>query len=152
MDGSFSGLDPKNNKMTLYGDAMTRRLSFVALPYLAEAITQIILLKDFGPGKNYTVVGQEFTGREVAEAFEAVHGSKPEIVKMTDEDVERMRKEGPLSGLAAAWRMHWGKGKWNVKDGVEDNLFVLKGKTHKSLKEAVEDALKDNIERGWYKI
>lgn len=131
----FCGMDVKNNRITFYGDALDKHFSFLSLPYLGEAVAQLVTSPHFGPGMRYTVVEQEFTGRQVVDAFEQVNGAKPEIVEMGDEDVEAMRAEGPVQGLAAAWRMHWGNGNWNVV-----NLFEPVGVQPRTLKEAVQKA------------
>lgn len=119
----------------MYGDALDRRFSFASLPFLGEAVAQIVLSPGFGPGEWHTVVEQEFTGREVVAAFEAVNGSKPQIKVFTDADVDEKRKQGPVWGLGASWRVHWGRGLWKVV-----NLFEPRGVERRTLEQAVREA------------
>ncbi|GMK56053.1 hypothetical protein CspeluHIS016_0211090 [Cutaneotrichosporon spelunceum] len=135
LDPAFFGVDPQANKLQLYGDALNAKFSYLSLPFLAEALAQLLLEPSFGPGQNYTFSEAEFTGHDVVEVFKKVHGTAPAISQFTDADVQRLRDASPGAGLGAAWRMHWGNGNWKAA-----NLFEPKGVTKRSLEQAVREA------------
>ncbi|CAK9781801.1 NAD(P)-binding protein [Cutaneotrichosporon oleaginosum] len=135
LSGEFFGVDPKANELKLYGDALDAKFSFLSLPFLAEAVAQLLLEPSFGPGQNYTLSEAEFTGRDVVEAFKSVHGKEPTISQFTDADVQKLRDASPAAGLGAAWRMHWGNKNWKA-----ENLYHPKGVSPRTLEQAVREA------------
>lgn len=136
LNKDFFGLDAKNNTIALYRDALESKFSFLSLPYLAEAVAQLIVEPSFGPGQRYTLSEAEFTGRDVVEAFKKAHGKEPQVTKFTDEGVTQLREASPAAGLGASWRMHWGLGNWNV-----ENLYEPKGVTKRTLEQAVRESI-----------
>jgi hypothetical protein len=135
LDPGFFGLNAAANSLQLFGGARTAAFSFLSLPYLAEAVAQIVTSNEFGPGQVYTVVEAEFTGADVAKAFEDVNQRLPTVSEFTDADVEAARQESGLAGLGAAWRMHWGNGNFNVV-----NRFEPAGVQKRTLVDAVKAA------------
>lgn len=135
LDPAFFGLDAEKNVMTVFGDALRQKFSFLSLPYLGAAVAQLVTHPAFAAGKQYTIVEAEFTGQDVADAFETVKGSPPTVNIMTPADIQAMQAAGPGPGLGAAWRMHWGSGNWNVV-----NLFEPVGIPKRTLLDAVKDA------------
>jgi uncharacterized protein YbjT (DUF2867 family) len=131
----FFGVDAKANELQLYGDALNKKFSYLSLPFLGEALAQLLLEPGFGPGQNYTLSEAEFTGRDVVEALKSVHGKEPKISQFTDADVKSLRDKSPADGLGAAWRMHWGNGNWKA-----ENVFQPKGVSRRPLEQAVRDA------------
>lgn len=136
LDKGFFGLDVKTNTIELYGDALNNKFSYLSLPFLAEAVAQLVLDPSFGPGKRYTLSEAEFTGRDVVEAFKKANGKEPTVSEFTDKDVTALRDASPAAGLGASWRMHWGLGNWKA-----ENLFEPKGVTKQSLEEIVRSHL-----------
>jgi len=135
LDPAFFGLDAKNNTLTIYGDALRQQFSFLSLPYLAEAVAQLVVQPTFGPGQQYTIVEAEVYGQEIFEAFEEVNGAPPTVQVMLRSDIQELRDAGPAQGLGAAWRVHWGSGNWKAV-----NTFEPQGVTRRTLLQAVRDA------------
>ncbi|BEI85734.1 hypothetical protein CcaverHIS002_0600210 [Cutaneotrichosporon cavernicola] len=135
LDRGFFGVDPKANELQLYGDALNAKFSYLSLPFLGESLAQLLLDPTFGPGQNYTFSEAEFTGHELVEAFNKVHGTEPKITQFTDADVQKLRDMSPAAGLGASWRMHWGNGNWKAV-----NLYEPKGVTKRSLEQAVRES------------
>lgn len=134
LEKSFFGLEPKSNTISLYGDALDKKFSYLSLPYLGEAVAQLFLEPTFGPGQRYTLSEAEFTGKDVVAAFKKANGAEPKVSTFTNDDVQALRDASPAAGLGAAWRMHWGLGNWNV-----ENLYEPKGVTKRSLEQIVKE-------------
>lgn len=135
---AFFGIDALNNTVEVYqGEkGLDQKFSFLSLPFLAEAVAQLIVKPEFGPNQRWTVVEQEFTGRDIVAAFESVHnGEKTKVTELTDATVQQLRAKDAGAGLGAAWRMHWGAGRWNVV-----NRFDPVGVERRTLLQAVKDA------------
>lgn len=114
----FIGVDVKANTLNLYGDALNQTLPLVSVPFLAESLGQLIIRdpKEI-VGKSFTIIEYETTGQQLADAFEKVHGEKPTINVVTEEEVETTRqKGGPWGGLGTALRRKWSKGDFHADD------------------------------------
>ncbi|TXT10724.1 hypothetical protein VHUM_02229 [Vanrija humicola] len=127
----FLSIDVAGNRVAFYGDARNQRFTSISLDYLGESVAQLFSRPDFGPGQKYTLQETVFTGQELVDVLTAAHGKAPTVTAYTDADVEEAQKN-PGAGLGAAWRVHWGKGRWNTV-----NLFQPKGVTPRTLDQAV---------------
>lgn len=138
--GGF-GVNAVDNKLTLYGDALSSKFSFSSLPYIGAAVAQIVTLPKLE--NKYTVVEAEFTGAQLASALEKKHGKAPTLSKFTDEDVAAAVAKGPGPGLGAGWRTHWGKGHW-----TSPNRFDPAGVAPRTLEQGIEQAIEQNLGAG----
>ncbi|KAL1409017.1 hypothetical protein Q8F55_005841 [Vanrija albida] len=127
----FLSVDVAGNRVAFYGDALNQKFTSISLPYLGESVAQLLARPDFAAGQKYTLQETVFTGQELVDALTAAHGRKPEVGTYTDADVEEAQKN-PGAGLGAAWRVHWGKGRWN-----SPNLFQPAGVPTRTLEQAV---------------
>lgn len=99
--------------MALYGDAWDRKIAVTTIPYFSKAIAQLVSgPKDELPGKRYTINEVEWSGKEIAEALEKVNGSKPEVKKITDDDLKSALQQGVYAALSAELQRKWGAGSY----------------------------------------
>lgn len=133
-----TGVDVRGNKLRLYGDALNRKIAITSIPYLSKAVTELVSgPKNELPGSQYTVVEAEFTGQQVADQLEKTNGAKPEIEKITDDEINAAIKHGEYAALSAGIQKKWGAGEfpnpnpYNPKSATPITLEQLVGEAKK---------------------
>lgn len=133
-----TGIDVRGNKLRLYGDALNKKIAVTSIPYLSKAVTELVSgPKNELPGSQYTVTEAEWTGQEIADALEKANGSKPEIEKITDDEINAAIQHGDYAALSAGIQKKWGKGDWpntsplNPKGATPITLDQLVGEAKK---------------------
>lgn len=107
----ITGIDVRGNKLRLYGDALNHKIGVTSIPYLSKAVAELVSgPKHELPGSQYTVTEAEWTGQQVSDALEKANGSKPEIEKITDDDINAATQQGVYPALAAGIQKKWGSG------------------------------------------
>lgn len=133
-----TGIDVRGNKLRLYGDALNKKIAVTSIPYLSKAVTELVSgPKNELPGSQYTVTEAEWTGQEIVDALEKANGSKPEIEKITDDEINAAIQQGEYAALSAGIQKKWGKGDWpntsplNPKGATPITLDQLVGEAKK---------------------
>lgn len=134
LDQRVVGVDLRNNKLSLYGDALSRKLPVTTTHYLGQALAQLVAgPKDKLPGTRYTIVENSWTGKEVQDALEKSNGAKPEVSKVTEDELKATLRGGRLYALGSELKKKWGAGEFPNNDpynpkGVDaislDQLFT----------------------------
>ncbi|CAD6573784.1 MAG: hypothetical protein TREMPRED_000909 [Tremellales sp. Tagirdzhanova-0007] len=111
--------------------------AFPTIPYLGAGIAQLVL-RDGIANKTFYLVEYEVTGDEVINIFTNIHGSPPEIIRVSDATWQAQFDKGGMESLCAVVKRKWGDGNfffegemvdvigWEKK-GLEAVLRQIKG-------------------------
>ncbi|GFZ49149.1 hypothetical protein JCM24511_06899 [Saitozyma sp. JCM 24511] len=103
------GINVKENKIQLYGDAKTLPGEATSVPYLAEGIAQLVSHPTSLPNRTFSFLEYSPTGDELAEILTSLHGSQTVLEEYTEEQFEHDVQRGGLDAVVAGLKRLWGQ-------------------------------------------
>ncbi|ORY26868.1 hypothetical protein BCR39DRAFT_560299 [Naematelia encephala] len=106
-----SGINVKENKVSFYGDARTRKTILASLEYIAAGVIELITTHKPSElaNKIYQFIEYEPTGEEIIQALTVVHGRPPLIHINTEEELAEQYLKSIQEAIGAATKYKWGK-------------------------------------------
>lgn len=113
-DEKYVDTDIDANSIHLYGQAMNKGMALTSSEALAEAIGEIATrqpetIKD----KTFHVYDYSPTGTEIIQTLESLHGTKPVVIDVTEDDYQKVMDSGSMAISPAHYKHTWGTGDWN---------------------------------------